>query len=398
MGIFDVSADNIFAATLSQSGQLDNFAKRALEQGLQLFVDKKYDQAIPVLQRAAGLSPRSATAINAYDYMARAYLAQDDGNAAINAYQRALKIDPGRDDIRMALGNAYYSAERYEEAKVQYEQGVKLNPSAANRYSLGQGYLATGEYDQAVRQFEQVRRLDSRNPYGDFGLGQAYAKQGRYDQAILAFEQAIGIQEDYWDAYAEMGYTLVDMGEPARAQEILTTLEDNSSALADNLSAYIYEKSAPQMTARYSSSLYANFPSTLGPATEVANLGLYLANPGDRQTFAMVFQFSKQMDMQSVENEQNWGIARNIGTGLGDGYNLSMQLPTTEVVLPATPDAVYYDAEAMTATLLFTVTQNATGDGTIDPSHIKFTFKGHDAVGLAMDGQADEYAGYSGFA
>lgn len=398
MSIFDVTANNIFAATLTQSGQLDNLAQRALAQGLQQFIDKKYDQAIITLQRAVGLSPRSTTAINAYDYMARTFIARGDNQAAAEAYQKALKIDSGRDDLHLALGNLYHSQDRFEEARSEYEQAVKINPSAANRYSLGQGYLSTGQYEDALRQFEQVSQLERRKPYGDFGLGQAYAKLGQYDEAVASFERAIAQQADYWDAYAELGYTLVDQGEIERAMEIADTLKGNDSQLASNLSSYIYEKAAPKMTALYASDIYALFPSTLGPSTEVANLGLYLSDPNSSRTFSMVFQFSKQMDWQSVENEQNWNIERNIGTGRGDGYNYSMPLPTTEVSLPSTPDAIYYDASAMTATVLFKVRQNATGDGTIDPSHIKFTFKGHDLVDLAMDAKADEYAGYSGFA
>ncbi|MFZ5484211.1 MAG: tetratricopeptide repeat protein [Pseudomonadota bacterium] len=398
MSVFDVSADNIFAAGLSSSGQLENFAQRALTQGLELFVAKKYDQAIPVLQRAAGLSPRSTTAINAYDYMARSHLANGDANAAIQAYQQALRIDTGRDDIRMALGNAYYSEDRFEEARREYEQGVKLNPSAANRYSLGQGYLATGEYDQALIQFEQVKRIESREPYGDTGLGQAYAKMGQYDQAIAAFESAIATQPDYWEAYSEMGYALVDMGETERAAEMVETLRGNASELADNLSSYLYEKSAPKMTATYASELYAMFPSSLGPATRLSNVSAYLAAPSSSQTFSMVFQFSKPMDARSVENEQNWTITRHLGTGRGDGYNLGVLLPPSEVSLPGKPEAVYYDANTLTATVLFKIQQNATGDGTLDPSHIKFAFAGEDVLGMTMDGQADEYIGYKGFA
>jgi Tfp pilus assembly protein PilF len=398
MSIFDVSTDTIFAASLSNSGQLDTLAQRALSQGLELFVAKKYDQAITALTRAAGLSPNSTTAINAFDYIARAHVSEGDNQSAINAYRQALKIDSGRHDLRLALGNVYYSEDRFDEAVLEYEQAVKVNPAAANRYSLGQGYLAAGRYDDAVRQFEQVQRMDRQKPYGDFGLGQAYAKQGLYDQALESFDQAIAIQDDYWDAYAEKGYALVDMGQPEQATEIADQLQGNNSELAASLRAYIYEKSAPKMTALYSSDIYTAFKSTLGPGTQVADMGLYLANPGDSQTFSMVFQFSKQMDARSVENEQNWSLQRNIGTGRGDGYNLSMMLPDTEVSLPSVPDAVYYDPQTMTATVLFRITQNDTATGTIDPSHIKFTFDGKDVLGLSMDSKADEYAGYSGFA
>ncbi len=57
-----------------------------------------------------------------------------------------------------------------------------------------------------------------------------------------------------------------------------------------------------------------------------------------------------------------------------------------------------YDADSYTATIGFTIHQNETADGTIDPSHIVFKFDGEDAYGVSMDEDADEYSGFSGVA
>ncbi|NTU50443.1 MAG: hypothetical protein HGA87_06160, partial [Desulfobulbaceae bacterium] len=43
----------------------------------------------------------------------------------------------------------------------------------------------------------------------------------------------------------------------------------------------------------------------------------------------------------------------------------------------------------------FSITQNSTGDGTIDLSHIVFKFKGVDVDGNSMDTYRDEYSGFS---
>jgi hypothetical protein len=59
---------------------------------------------------------------------------------------------------------------------------------------------------------------------------------------------------------------------------------------------------------------------------------------------------------------------------------------------------VYYNQQDQAATVLFRIRQNATGNGTLDPSHINFSFNGKDVVGLSMDKSADQYSGFSGFA
>jgi tetratricopeptide (TPR) repeat protein len=388
----------IFGGASNRSAQLDNLALRELDKGLSQFTGKNYELAIDYFNKAIRLSPGTNTAVNAYDFKARTLLSQGNKQAAIESYQAALKIDPTRDDLHALLGNVYTTEQRFEDAVVSYEQAVTKNPTAANRYSLGQGYLATGRFDEAKVQFEFVRQLSPTEPFGNFGLGLVNARQERFDFAIEAFDAAIAIKSDYWQAYAEKGYALVDSGEPLQALDIAQTLATNDEALATQLSQYVYEKSQPKMTATYVSPLYAFFASTQGPGTQLAGLNAYLNTANAQLTFSMVFQFSKPMDATSVENLSNWSIARATGTGRGDGYNLDMQLKDTEVTLPAQPQAVYYDQKELTATVLFNLRQNDTVTATIDPSHINFTFTGKDSLGVSMDKSADMYSGFSSFA
>ncbi len=401
MDVFDVSNDNVFILSSQKTAQMENLAQRSLGAGLDQFTGKQYELAIASFKRAISLAPLADSALNAYDYMARAQLTQGNTQGAIDSYTKALKIAPNRDDLHMQLGKIYTREGRFDDARAQYELAVKYNPSAANRYALGQGYLGAGQYSDAVQQFEQVRRMDVKNPYGYFGLGQTYAKQGRYEDAITAFKNAVGIKRDYLDAYSEMGYAYIDSGNTEQAKEIvatLNTLSPKDTTLATNLGQYLYEKTRPKMTAAYVSELYTPFLPGLGPKTSLSAMSSYLANAGDEHTFSLVFQFDKPMNQTSVENVFNWNIARAGGTGRADGYNYDMTLPETEVALAPTPLAVYYSRSEQTATVLFNIRQNSGANGTLDPSHINFTFKGKDAVGLSMDQSADRYSGFSGFA
>lgn len=400
MEIKDNSAviNALFGGSASRSAQLDNLALRELDKGLDLFTGKSYELAISSFNRAIRLSPGGDTAINAYDYMARAQLSQGDTQGAIQTYQKALKLAPNRDDLQAQLGNIFTTEKRFEEATAQYALAVKYNPGAANRYSLGQSYLATGRYEEARAQFEQVRQLSPKEPFGNFGLGQAYAKLQRYDAAIQSFDEAIAIKPDYWGAYAEKGYALADSGKYEQARDVADKLEVDDEVLSGLLAQYIFEKTQPKMVAVYTSPLYAHFSSTLGPGTPVSGLNSYLSAAGAQQTFSLVFQFDKEMNASSVENIFNWSITRANGTGRGDGYNLDMILKDTEITLAPTPLAVYYDQQEQTATVLFNIQQNASGNATIDPSHINFTFSGKDVLGLSMDKSADMYSGFSSFA
>jgi hypothetical protein len=109
----------------------------------------------------------------------------------------------------------------------------------------------------------------------------------------------------------------------------------------------------------------------------------------------MVFQFNKEMDRESVENILNWTIERSGETAPGMRYNHGVAPADTEVKIPPLPTSVYYDPDRMTALVRFDLTQNATADGTIDPSHIVFSFDGKDTDGNTMDVQYDQFMGFS---
>jgi hypothetical protein len=96
-----------------------------------------------------------------------------------------------------------------------------------------------------------------------------------------------------------------------------------------------------------------------------------------------------------VENIVNWSIERSEEAFPAGRYNHGLPTEATEVTPALLPVNVYYDEKAITATVRFTLTQNQTADGTIDPSHIVFSFNGKDADGNDMDAQYDQFMGFS---
>ncbi len=388
-----LSPSGPFAYVGARTGQLENLAKNAVNNGLSLFTSKNYAGAVKEFQRAIALAPNSDLVPDAYNAMGQAYIQLGDNDKAIQAYQQAIQRNPARSDIRISLGNVHYFQKDYAKAVEQYEAAVRTDPSAANRFSLGQGYMAAGNYSEAEYQFSRVRDMAPREPSGHYGLGQLYAKQGRQDKAIREFQAAIDIKWNFWDAYVEQGYAYMDAGDVESAAKLADRLADHDKTRAATLTSYIAQRKAPTMSLALSGS---SFVPTLGPNTPVSFLGLYA--PDTSRTLAMAFQFDKAMDRASVENITNWTITRSPNTGLGDGYNYGLPVADTEVTLSRHPLAVHYDAKNQTATVYFSVSQNADLTATIDPSHIRFSFSGKDSQGIPIDPKTDSYTGFSGFA
>jgi tetratricopeptide (TPR) repeat protein len=389
-----ILTDNLFSATGNQWNGLETLATQALSSGIDKYQNKDYQGAAKDFKRAFGLSPYSSFAYEATQYASMSYQALGETDQAIDAYRQAIKVNSTDDRLHLDIGNLLFGEERYGEAIESYETAVRLYDDSTNRFSLGQAYLKTGRYGDAENQFEKIVRrggLESRNGY--FGLGQTYKAQKKYTAAIAQFERAITQDRDFYSAHIEMGYTYADMGNTEKAREIEKALEDKDASSADTLKRYISKVTPPKLMFAYADS---SFKYYMKPKSSLSALDSYLANAGASQTFSIKFQFTKEMDRDSVEDIFNWNIQRSTETDPGMRYNNGLSLPSTEVKVPLYPIDVYYDENTMSAKVRFQLTQNESADGTIDPSHIVFSFKGLDTDGNRMDEDHDQFMGFSG--
>jgi len=386
------SAFRIFDYTALQHAGMDSLSQNALANGIDLFQKGNYESAVKEFKRSFALSPYSENAMNARDYMVNAYLKLGDPQNAIKTYKTSIQLYPLRDDLHVKLGNLYFSEKKYGQAEDEYRQAVKKNPSVENYYSLAHAYLGSDKLKDAENLFKKVIQLSPRSGDGQYGLGMTFSKQGRHEEAIDLFKETERLKKDFPDVYVDMGYAYADMGEMEEAQKQYEILKREDSTLASLLSFYMKKAEPPKLIAAHSD----NFNLNLSLKTPVYALDQYLKQAGVSKQFTMEFQFNKQMDVQSVQNPLNWRIQRSDGHGV-NSYNFGMKIPETEVNIAPIPKFVRYDLDSFTASVVFEIYQNDSANGTIDPSHIKFTFSGKDTFGIEMDPESDQFSRLEGF-
>ena len=391
----ETDATAIFDALLQRQNGMEDLSNQFLQTGIDQYLKKDYEKAAKSFEAAINLAPNSSYNVESSKYLVQSYLKIEKTDKAIETYKAAIQRNPDQDGLRTALGQILYAEERYDEAAEQYRAAVQVNPSSTNRYSYGEALLKVGNYKEAEHQFREVKRLDPDSYAGDYGLGKMYAQSEDFDKAITHFEDALELEPTFYDAMAEIGYTYADMGEIEKSRETQEKLEKLDEKLALTLKYYIDEKEAPRIAFAFASS---SFPYGTSKGYPVASIDSYLENAGAQKSLTMKFLFTKEMDPASVENRFNWSISRATSTNIAETYNFGDAIPDTEVSLNTYPDYVYYDSDTLTATLGFTIRQNDTADGTIDPSHIVFKFTGEDTYGVSMDTDADEFSGFSGTA
>lgn len=388
-----VNVSSLFSVANQQASQLNALSDIALTRGVDLYLKENYKDAIKEFKRAIGLSPKSENALKAYDFLATTYLRLNDAGGAIKAYKEYLELAPSEIDIHIKLANLYYSLNKYSEAESEYKIALRINPNFTTLlYSLGQVYLSTERYDDAEGIFKKIISLSPNDHHGYYGLGQVFSKKGKYDEAIREFNYAINLRKDFFYAYADLAYAYADKGEIDNAKEQVKILRSYDKNLASLVSDYIYEISLPRFLGVYT---YSGFNTSLGPKTLLTELSSSLSEPNSSKEFVMNFIFSKDMDVASVQNPYNWRISKASGTTHGGIYNWGLSIPSTDIKFSPFPLKVIYDTESLTAHVTFKITQNSSADGTIDPSHIVFSYYGKDIYGRTMDPSGDEYSGIS---
>jgi serine/threonine-protein kinase len=118
-----------------------------------------------------------------------------DYEAAASHLQKAVQIDPVRDETYRELAAAYEGLKRPADAESLLKHAIALRPQYWAGYNwLGGFYARHGRYQEAVAQFQRVVQLAPDSFRGYYNLGAVYVIQGKYSEAIVALERSIGIR------------------------------------------------------------------------------------------------------------------------------------------------------------------------------------------------------------
>jgi cytochrome c-type biogenesis protein CcmH/NrfG len=131
-----------------------------LKQGIELFTQRKYDDAIAKFLEVVRRDAKSWTA---YLYLARSYVAKSSWTDAIASGRKALELAPERRDVIPTLAEALLGAgsdalarRQFSEAATHFGEYVRLKPTDVHGYlQLGRAYLGGNAYADALRAFGQ---------------------------------------------------------------------------------------------------------------------------------------------------------------------------------------------------------------------------------------------------
>ncbi len=166
----------------------------------------KAQEALPYLERASQMSPRSFD--NAYE-LALAYGRSAD-LAQARSSVRALLADQTRSpqekaELHHLLGDLDERQDNALEAVREYQNAAELDPSETNFFDWGAELLTHRAAEPAIEVFTKGNRLFPRSARMLSGLGAAWYSLGSFDHAEQRFCEASDLNPDDPNPYLLMG-------------------------------------------------------------------------------------------------------------------------------------------------------------------------------------------------
>ncbi|HEX7005241.1 MAG TPA: tetratricopeptide repeat protein [Trueperaceae bacterium] len=148
---------------------------------------------------------------------------RDLGNLeqALNAFRRAVVLDPTSSSAHNNLGNIHYRMGSCEDAEYELAQAAALEPDSLSAVSqLAIALFECGNVERSIPYFEQAVELPGAifNPPLYTYLARAYAQQGRFDEAVRRAQQGALLEPVTADAYFYLGEIYQARGEQGDAQ------------------------------------------------------------------------------------------------------------------------------------------------------------------------------------
>ena len=159
------------------------------------------------------------------------YQSQAEFSQAVDAYKKALTIQPNLAAIHNNLGYALQKSGKYSEAIASYRKALQLQPDcqeayvnlgnalhaqgqlvkdqeshyAELNYKLGLARKQAGDLNNAASYYQQAIALWSENWKYHYSLGTVLHEQEKFTEAIASYYQALELNSDSWNIYNSLG-------------------------------------------------------------------------------------------------------------------------------------------------------------------------------------------------
>jgi len=134
-----------------------------------------------------------------YGALSHAYLMKRDYEKAISEGKRAVELDPNTSRWAVNYGWALRSVGRYEDALLEYERALRLNPLDKRRplEQICTTYNMMRRHEEAIETCNKVIQLSPRNLPSNINLAVAYSELDHMEEAREAADKVLKMHPNF---------------------------------------------------------------------------------------------------------------------------------------------------------------------------------------------------------
>jgi tetratricopeptide (TPR) repeat protein/transglutaminase-like putative cysteine protease len=164
--------------------------------------NQNYQAAVESYKRAIELEPKNKAAFRG---LGAAYVSLQRKHDAISTFKKLLEINPYDEYAYTGIGYAQMIDHDYDKAADAFRKQVEINPlDATAQFSLANALVQLRRFSEALPEMEKTASLMPRAPEIQAALGQIYLELKQNEKAMAAFEKAVefGANATVWNNVA----------------------------------------------------------------------------------------------------------------------------------------------------------------------------------------------------
>ncbi|MBN1207479.1 MAG: zinc-ribbon domain-containing protein [Myxococcaceae bacterium] len=155
--------------------------------------DERFAEAIEEWKKTIELDPKNA---DAYEALGRVYLETGAKvEEAISVLESALAVDPKRKRVLGAIGDAFFTAGRWDEAVRRYQKALKEAPELTYiYYKIGRAFSEREQHGRAIDWYKKAVAAEPQNAMAYYYLAFSYKDRLRKKEAVAAFRKYLELK------------------------------------------------------------------------------------------------------------------------------------------------------------------------------------------------------------
>lgn len=165
------------------------------DKGLDLANQGKYKEAIQAFERAIELDPENTTILR---QKGKALANMGNLSVSIRIFENLIELDPNDAEAWYNKGNILYNLSMHSESIEAYKEAIEIDPEYKDAWiKNGQILCEIGKYDEALIAFDKAIELNPNDAEAWFNKGSVLDSLGRYDEAVKVYDKVIELKPSF---------------------------------------------------------------------------------------------------------------------------------------------------------------------------------------------------------